>query len=105
MRIERTALAMVMKASHRTCLRAMSLGLVLFALVLPARADLDIAEVTSPKGIKAWLVEDQTDPMVVISFAFMGGSNNDPKGKEGVADLMASLLDNGAGDLDSDTFQ
>jgi zinc protease len=96
---------MVMKASHRTCLRAMSLGLVLFALVLPARADLDIAEVTSPKGIKAWLVEDQTDPMVVISFAFMGGSNNDPKGKEGVADLMASLLDNGAGDLDSDTFQ
>ena len=105
MRMERTMLGFTMKASQRACLRAISLGFVLFALVLPARADLDIVEVTSPKGIKAWLVEDQSDPIVAISFAFLGGSNQDPKGKEGMADLMANLLDNGAGDLDSDAFQ
>ncbi|WEX08429.1 pitrilysin family protein [Chelativorans sp. AA-79] len=105
MRNERIMMAVAMKAPLRACLRAFSFGIVLFALVLPARANLDIAEVTSPKGIKAWLVEDQSDPIVAISFAFLGGSNQDPKGKEGLVELMTSLLDNGAGDLDSDRFQ
>ncbi|WP_245261070.1 pitrilysin family protein [Chelativorans sp. J32] len=105
MRMQQSMLAITMKMSRRISFRAFSLGLVLFALVIPARADLDIVEVTSPKGIKAWLVEDQTDPIIAISFAFLGGTNEDPKGKEGMVDLMTSLLDNGAGDLDSDTFQ
>ncbi|WP_159592050.1 M16 family metallopeptidase [Chelativorans xinjiangense] len=80
-------------------------GAAFFFAALPARADLDIVEVTSPKGIKAWLVEDQADPMVSITFAFSGGRLQDPKGKEGLSYLMASMLTEGAGDLDADAFQ
>lgn len=78
----------------------------LLMTVLPVRAaDLDIVEVTSETGVTAWLVEDQTDPTVAVSFAFAGGSNQEPAGKEGMADLLVSLLDEGAGELDSEAFQ
>ncbi|MDP3897810.1 MAG: pitrilysin family protein [Mesorhizobium sp.] len=73
--------------------------------VLPARAGVEIQDVTSPQGVKAWLVEDYSVPIVSIRFAFKGGSTQDPAGKEGLANLMTGLFDEGAGDLDSDTFQ
>jgi zinc protease len=73
--------------------------------IMPAHADLDIVEVTSQKGIKAWLVEDQSDPIVAVSFAFRGGSMQEPQGKEGLAGLMTSLLQKGAGGLDADAYQ
>lgn len=71
---------------------------------LPARAS-TIKEVTSPSGIKAWLVEDYTVPVVALNIAFRGGAAQDPAGKEGLANLMSGLLDEGAGDLDSRAFQ
>ncbi|MFZ1773034.1 MAG: pitrilysin family protein [Rhizobiaceae bacterium] len=74
------------------------------AAILPA-AGMDIREITSPKGIKAWFVEDHTLPVIALRFAFEGGSAQDPAGKEGLARLMSSLFDEGAGDLDSDAFQ
>lgn len=70
-----------------------------------APAGVKIQDVTSPAGIKAWLVEDYTVPIVTVRFSFAGGSAQDPVGKEGLADFMSSLLDEGAGDLDSDAFQ
>lgn len=70
-----------------------------------ARAEIDIREITSPKGVKAWLVEDYTIPLIAINFAFKGGSTQDPAGMEGLAYLMTGLFDEGAGDLDSDAFQ
>lgn len=73
--------------------------------VVAARAGVAIQEVRSPGGITAWLVEDYTVPIVAIRFAFPGGSTQDPAGKEGLANLMSSLFDEGAGDLDSDAFQ
>jgi zinc protease len=77
-------------------------------LTLPAlaaaRAAVTIQEVTSPKGIKAWLVEDYAVPIVSIRFAFGGGSTQDPAGKEGLVNLMTGLFDEGAGDLDSNAF-
>ncbi|AVA24365.1 pitrilysin family protein [Rhizobium sp. NXC24] len=86
---------------------------LLFVLVLlgiaaatPARAAMVIQEVRTASGIKAWLVEDYTVPIVTIRFAFRGGgSTQDPPGKEGLVNLMTGLFDEGAGDLDSDTFQ
>lgn len=69
-----------------------------------ARA-MDIQDVVSPKGVKAWLVEDHGLPIITLRFAFRGGSTQDPAGKEGLAKLMAGLFDEGAGDLDSDAFQ
>lgn len=77
-----------------------------FALLAtwPALA-LDIQEVTSPKGIKAWLVEDSSVPLISVRFSFKGGSAQDPDGKEGLANLMTALFDEGAGDMPSDTYQ
>ncbi len=85
-----------------------TLLLSLFFLILPAvsaRAAMNIQEVTSPKGITAWLVEDYSVPIIAIRFVFDGGSTQDPPGKEGLANLMTGLFDEGAGDLDSEAFQ
>ena len=70
----------------------------------PARAA-SVQEVTSPLGQKARLVEDYTVPIVAMNVAFRGGAAQDPAGKAGLANLMAGLLDEGAGDLDSRAFQ
>ena len=64
-----------------------------------------ITQVTSPGGIKAWLVHDTTLPLIAVEFAFMGGAAQDDPGKAGLANMMASLLDEGAGDLDAHAFQ
>lgn len=69
----------------------------------PARA-IDIQEVVSPSGIRAWLVQDQTTPIIAMGFAFSGGSALDPTGKEGATRMMAALLDEGAGPYDSTQF-
>ncbi|MGN6306891.1 MAG: insulinase family protein, partial [Mesorhizobium sp.] len=92
----------------RLVLGVATLFLSAFFLILPAlsaRAAVAIQEVKSDKGITAWLVEDYTVPIVAVRFAFDGGSTQDPPGKEGLANLMTGLFDEGAGDLDSDAFQ
>lgn len=55
--------------------------------------------------LEAWLFEDHSNPMIAVSIAFRGGAALDPPGKEGLARLTAALLDEGAGDLDSQAFQ
>ncbi|MEP9389050.1 pitrilysin family protein [Mesorhizobium sp. KR9-304] len=71
----------------------------------PAQAGVAIQEVTSAKGVTAWLVEDYSVPIVTIRFSFKGGHTQDPPGKEGLSELMAALFDEGAGEFDSETFQ
>lgn len=78
---------------------------LLLLSILPAQAEVQFQQVTSPKGIKAWLVEDYAVPIVTIRFAFDGGSTQDAAGKEGTANLITALFDEGAGDMDSDSFQ
>ncbi|RRH93212.1 insulinase family protein [Mesorhizobium tamadayense] len=79
---------------------------ILFLLPgLSARAAMNIQEVKSEKGTSAWLVEDHTVPIITIRFVFDGGTTQDPIGKEGLANMMAALFDEGAGGLDSDDFQ
>lgn len=63
-----------------------------------------IERVVSPGGIEAWLVHEPAVPMIAIDFAFVGGAAQDPVGNAGTATMVASLLDEGAGDLDSKTF-
>ncbi|MEQ1939175.1 pitrilysin family protein [Mesorhizobium sp. CN5-321] len=87
---------------------AVTLVLSVLFLILPAitaRAAVAIQEVKSESGVTAWLVEDYTLPIVAVRFVFDGGSSQDPAGKEGLANLMTGLFDEGAGDLDSDAFQ
>ena len=66
---------------------------------------IEIKEVTSPGGIKAWLVESKSIPLIAMDFSFEGGSTSDPVGKEGTAHFMTGMMDEGAGDLDSAAFQ
>ena len=47
---------------------------------LPARAQVDIQEVTSPGGLTAWLVEDHSIPFVAIDILFEGGTSLDAPG-------------------------
>jgi zinc protease len=70
----------------------------------PASRAATVKTIVSPGGIKAWLVEDYAVPIVALEFALMGGASQDPKGKPGVANLLAGLLDEGAGPYDSDAF-
>ena len=70
----------------------------------PAKAEITIVPVISPGGIEAWLYEDHTIPILTIDASFLGGPTLDPEGREGAASLMAALLDEGAGELDSTAF-
>ena len=59
----------------------------------------------SPGGIEAWLVQDTKVPLLSIKFFFKGGVETDPAGKEGLANLTSTVLDEGAGPYDSEEFQ
>jgi zinc protease len=76
------------------------------ALLAPGAASaVTVERVVSPGGIEAWLVRDAMVPLVAIEFSFRGGAALDPPGKAGLADMTTSLLDEGAGDLESQAFQ
>ncbi len=85
------------------------LGLALVtALTLSASkagAMTKVEEVVSAGGIKAYLISEPSIPFMSLSFRFAGGAIGDPEGREGVANLVSVLLDEGAGDLDSQAFQ
>ena len=65
----------------------------------------EIERVVSEGGIEAWLVEDHSVPIIAVSVAFDGGAALDPAGKEGLAEMVSSLLDEGAGEIESQSFQ
>lgn len=67
---------------------------------------MDIRKVVSDKGIVAWFVPDKSVPLIAMSFTFRNaGSATDPDGKEGLAEMASSLLDEGAGELKSQDYQ
>jgi zinc protease len=74
------------------------------ALAGPLRAAVDIEEVTSPSGIKAWLVEEPSIPFVALEIRFKGGASLDAPDKRGAINLMTALLEEGAGTLSSRAF-
>ena len=77
-----------------------------FALLmaLPAWAEVQIEEVTSPGGITAWLVEEPSIPFTALEIRFQGGTTLDAPGKRGAIYLMTALLEEGAADLDARAF-
>lgn len=67
---------------------------------------LNIQKVETQSGITAWLVEDTSLPIISMDFAFKGaGAIHDGEEKQGVSRLLSNMLDEGAGDKDSQTFQ
>ncbi|WP_244613611.1 M16 family metallopeptidase [Nitrobacter winogradskyi] len=85
-------------------LAAICFAVISFAAV-PSFAATKIQHLVTPGGIEAWFVQDATVPVVAMEYAFAGGAAQDPPDKPGVGHLVASLLDEGAGDLNSKTFR
>ena len=81
------------------------LVLVSAAAVAPAAAEIRVERVVSPGGIEAWLVSDRANPVISMRLAFRGSASLDPQGKEGLANMVSALLDEGAGEYDSLAFQ
>jgi zinc protease len=81
------------------------LAALLACLLAPLAAAAGVERVVSPQGIEAWLIEDHANPLISVTIGFQGGSATDPTGKEGLANLTAALLDEGAGNMDSAAFQ
>ncbi|MCB2126588.1 MAG: insulinase family protein [Rhodobacteraceae bacterium] len=84
-------------------IRALLAACVAALVALPVGA-VDIKEVTSPGGIRAWLVEEHSIPFTAIELRFEGGTSLDAPGKRGATLLMMALLEEGSGDLDSQRF-
>lgn len=80
------------------------LSFVLLLAALPARAEIEVREITTPGGLDAWLVEDHSIPFVALELRFRGGGSLDPEGKRGVTNLMVGLLEEGAAEMDAQGF-
>ena len=85
---------------------ASAMLLCLAAPLLTAKAHaMKIQTVRSPGGIDAWLVQEHAVPLLALRFAFDGGSAQNPVGKDGLANFLTAMMDEGAGDLDATKFQ
>ncbi|MBM3570253.1 MAG: insulinase family protein [Alphaproteobacteria bacterium] len=86
-------------------MRRLLAAVLLLLTAWPAAAQ-KIERVVSPGGIEAWLVEERSIPMLTLDFALRdAGSSRDPDGREGLAELLAAMLSEGAGDLSSQDFK
>ncbi|MEZ5935542.1 MAG: pitrilysin family protein [Alphaproteobacteria bacterium] len=92
---------------HRPGVFGLGLALVtaLGLTASDARAAAKVEEVVSAGGIRAYLISEPSIPFMSLSLRFAGGAVADPEGREGVATLVSGLLDEGAGELDSQAFQ
>jgi len=76
------------------------------AVLVASRAGaVEVKEIVTPLGLKAWLVEDRSTPVVALSFSFADGSASEPARQKGVTNLAAVLLTDGAGQLDALAFR
>lgn len=82
-----------------------AIGLALAAWLPLDAAAIDIKQVTTPLGLKAWLVEDHSVPVITLSFSFGGGAALEPEGQKGVTSLMTMLLTDGAGELPAQAYK
>ncbi|OYW42783.1 MAG: hypothetical protein B7Z38_03870 [Rhodobacterales bacterium 12-64-8] len=71
----------------------------------PGRFEMsDVQVVVSPGGVTAWLVEEDFVPTVALEVAWKGGATAEPEGKSGLGWLLAYMMNEGAGDLDTAAF-
>jgi zinc protease len=80
------------------------------ALVLVLAAGMGSATAANIRNIdlgrraEVWFAEDHTVPVVSFDISLPAGSAYDPPGKAGLATFAASMMDEGAGGLDSKAF-
>jgi zinc protease len=88
----------------RSVVRPAALAVLLLPWQLATGHAMKIQNVKSPGGIEAWLVEEHSVPIIAMHFSFKGGAAQDPAGKEGVANFITTMLDEGAGELNDQRF-
>ncbi len=59
-----------------------AIATIVALMAVPAQA-IEIQDVTSPGGIRAWLVQDESIPFVAIDMQFRGGASVDSPDKRG----------------------
>lgn len=64
----------------------------------------DIQVVTSPGGVTAWLVSESFVPIVAMEMAWKGGATAEPSGKDGTGWVLAYMMNEGAGDMDTRAY-
>lgn len=82
----------------RRALLGLGVSLALLSITLPASAKTTlppIERVTLKNGLTVLLLADSANPFVDLRFVVKAGSSSEPAGKEGLADLTASMLTNG----------
>lgn len=62
-------------------------------------------QIVEKKGMTAWLVKDDSLPLLTIKMAWRGGAASDPGDKRGLTMMLARLMNEGAGDLPAQAFQ
>jgi zinc protease len=89
--------------------RALPLGILLMvgavAVTPAAHGASQVERVVSPGGIQAYLISEPSIPFLSLALHFKGAAVLDPAGKEGLAYMVSGLLDEGAGELDSQAFR
>ena len=87
-------------------LAALGFALLICLGAAPARAAVDVVRVVSPGGIEAWLVENHANPILSMTMAFRGGAAIiDQATRPGAGELLAGMMNEGAGPHDSQAFQ
>jgi zinc protease len=76
--------------------------LLLVFFSTPVLAGPQIQQWQTTNGVRVFFVEAHELPMVDIQVTFDAGSTRDPENKNGLSAMTSSLLDEGAGDLNSD---
>ncbi len=76
-----------------------------FLLIFKNLGAFEYKNLKTNSGIEFWFVEDKSIPIVSVSFSFKGGSSIDTKNKNGISNLMTSLLDEGTRNLTSKQFK
>ncbi len=66
---------------------------------------LEFDQLKTKSGISFWFVKDSSIPIVSVSFSFRGGSYLENEKKQGLSNLMTSLLDEGTRNLSASEFK
>ncbi len=96
---------MMMKIVFKHIVISIATIILLAVSTLQVTHAVEVERVVSDGGIEAWLIRDHSNPITTLKLSFRGGAALDPDGKVGLAHFVASTLDEGSGDMDSDAFQ
>ena len=84
-------------------LRFFAVAILVLAATASAHAA-DVKNIDLGKQAQVWFAEDHTVPIVSFNISLPAGAAYDPGARPGLASFAASMMDEGAGNLDSAAF-